>query len=71
MATGFGQIRTDMDTGLGQLRTEMTTGFGYLRNDMNASFTRLERIERKLDQFIDTQMQTNQLMDRRLRLLEE
>jgi hypothetical protein len=35
---------------------------------MDAGFGRLER---KLDQFIDVQLQTNQLVDRRLRALEE
>ena len=43
------------------------------------AFTRLEakmdggfsRIERKLDQFIDVQLQANQAMDRRLRALED
>jgi hypothetical protein len=39
--------------------------FGYARLD-----GRFDRFERKLDQFIDVQLQTNQLTDRRLRALE-
>jgi hypothetical protein len=40
-----------------RLETKMDAGFG--------------RIERKLDQFIDVQLQTNQLVDRRLQALEQ
>ena len=49
--------RREVDVNAARLEGKMDTGF--------------EQIERKLDQFIDTQLQTNQLMDRRLRLLEE
>ena len=40
--------------------------FTRLEQTMNARF---DRVERKLDQFIETQLQTNQLVDRRLRAL--
>jgi hypothetical protein len=39
-----------------------------LRAEVGTGFSRLER---KLDQFIDTQIRTNQIVDRRLRLVEE
>jgi hypothetical protein len=53
------------------------TGEAYVKLDakiagvdskMDAGFA---RIERKLDQFIDTQVHANQIVDRRLRLVEE
>src|SRR5438270_2106202 len=46
------------------------TEFAYsrLENRMDVGFG---RIERKLDQFIDVQLHTNQLVDRRLRALEQ
>jgi septation ring formation regulator EzrA len=46
------------------------TEFAYSRLEakMDAGFG---RVERKLDQFIDVQLQTNQLVDRRLRALEQ
>lgn len=46
------------------------TEFCYSRLEakVDAGFGRLER---KLDQFIDVQLQTNQLVDRRLRALEQ
>ena len=49
------------------------TEFAYSRLEakMDAGFGRFGRVERKLDQFIDVQLQTNQLVDRRLRALEE
>ena len=39
---------------------------GFAKTD-----TGFARLERKLDQFIDVQLQTNQLVERRLRALEE
>jgi len=46
------------------------TEFAYARLEtkMDAGFS---RVERKLDQFIDVQLQTNQLVDRRLQALEQ
>lgn len=45
------------------LRTEMQSGFGRMDQRFN-------RLERKLDQFIDTQSKTNELAERRLTRLE-
>ena len=42
--------------------------FSRLEAKMDAGFG---RVERKLDQFIDVQLQTNQLVDRRLQALEQ
>jgi hypothetical protein len=49
------------------------TEFAYARLEakMDAGFGEVGRIARKLDQFIDVQLQTNQLVDRRLRTLEQ
>ena len=48
--------------------------FDRLAGEMRVGFkgvdTRLDRLERKLDQFIDTQSKTNQLVERRLQALE-
>ncbi len=46
----------------------MDAGFSRLDTKMDAGFS---RIERKLDRFIGVQLQTNELVDRRLRALEE
>src|SRR2546427_3483706 len=48
----------------GRLEAKMDAGFGQVGRQVG-------RIERKLDQFIDVQVRTNQLVDRRLRALEE
>jgi hypothetical protein len=54
------------------LEQRQYTEFAYSRLEakMDAGFGRVGRIERKLDHFIDVQLQTNQLVDRRLRALE-
>lgn len=54
------------------LEQRQFTEFGYARLDakMDGGFARSERVERKLDQFIDVQLQTNQLVERRLDALE-
>ena len=48
--------------------------FDRLAGEMRAGFKgvdkRLDRLERKLDQFIDTQSRANQLVERRLQALE-
>jgi hypothetical protein len=48
--------------------------FDRLRQDMKAGFsqidTRFNQLERKLNQFIDTQSKTNELVERRLQLRE-
>ena len=55
------------------LEQRQYTEFGYARLEakMDAGFARFERVERKLDQFIDVQLQTNQLVERRLNALEQ
>jgi hypothetical protein len=50
-----------------QLRQCYESGFTRLDAKMDAGFS---RIERQLDQFIDAQIQTNELVDRRLRARE-
>ena len=50
-----------------QLDAKMDSGFARLDAKMDAGFA---RVERKLDRFIDVQMTTNDLVDRRLRALE-
>jgi len=56
IAEGFAEQRRYTEFAFERLSTEMRSG--------------LERLERKLDRFIDTQLQTNELVDRRLRALE-
>jgi hypothetical protein len=46
-----------------ELRAEMQAGFGGVS-------ARFDRLERKLDQFIDTQSRTNTLVERRLTALD-
>jgi len=59
------------------LEQRQYTEFCYSRLEakMDAGFAKTDagfgRLERKLDQFIDVQLQTNRLVDRRLRALEE
>jgi outer membrane murein-binding lipoprotein Lpp len=43
-----------------RLEAKIDAGFGQIGRQVG-------RVERKLDQFIDVQLQTNQLVDRRLR----
>jgi TolA-binding protein len=75
------RLEAKMDAGFARVdanaaRLEATMDAGFARVDANA--VRLEvkmdagfsRIERKLDQFIDVQLETNQLVGRRLRALE-
>ena len=63
-----------MDAGFARLDEKMDTGFAWLDAKMDAGFSladcRSARIERKLDQFIETQSRTNELVERRLRGLE-
>ena len=56
----YSRLEAKMDAGFAK------TDAGFAKTD--AGFGRLER---KLDQFIDVQLQTNRLVDRRLRALEE
>jgi hypothetical protein len=71
--TGEAYVKLDakiagLDSKMGGLDSKMDAGLDRLDSKMDAGFA---RIERKLDQFIDTQIHTNQIVDRRLRLLEE
>ena len=56
--------------GYARLDAKMDAGFARLDGKMDGGFARSERVERKLDQFIDVQLQTNQLVERRLDALE-
>jgi hypothetical protein len=61
--TRFEQI----DAALVEQREYTEFAFNRLRTEMHDRFG---RVERKLDQFIDTQTRTNDLVDRRLTRLE-
>jgi hypothetical protein len=60
-----------VDAALVEQRQYIEFAYARLEAKMDAGFGRVGRFERKLDQFIDVQLQTNQLVDRRLRALEE
>src|SRR3990167_4140653 len=60
-----------VDAALIEQRQYTEFAFSRLEAKMDAGFDRFGRVERKLDQFIDMQLQTNQLVDRRLRAIEE
>jgi chromosome segregation ATPase len=60
-----------VDAALLEQRQYIEFAYSRLETKMDLGFSRVDRIERKLDQFIDVQLQTNQLVDRRLRALEE
>ena len=57
-----------VDAAFLEQRQYIEFAYSRLEAKMDAGFG---RVERKLDQFIDVQLQTNQLVDRRLRALEE
>ena len=57
-----------VDAALREQREYTEFCYSRLEAKMDAGFGRLER---KLDQFIDVQIQTNQLVNRRLRALEQ
>jgi hypothetical protein len=65
--SAFEQLDREMNSGFGRLEREMTSGFGRLEREMNSGVGRLER---KLEQFIDAQTKTNELVERRLARLE-
>jgi hypothetical protein len=48
----------------------MDAGFAKVDDRLALLGAGLSRVERKLDQFIDVQMRTNELVERRLRALE-
>jgi hypothetical protein len=75
LSTAIKKLSREVSEGLAQ--QEKYTGEAYIKLDakiagldskMDAGFG---RIVQKLDQFIDAQVHTNQLVDRRLRLVEE
>ena len=59
---------------LAEQRQYTEFAFDRLASEMGAGFNSVEgrfnRLERKLDQFIDTQSKANELVDRRLQMLE-
>jgi uncharacterized protein YicC (UPF0701 family) len=57
-----------VDAALREQREYTEFCYSRLESKVDAGFGRLER---KLDQFIDVQLQANQLVDRRLRALEQ
>ena len=53
-----------------RLADEMRTGFGAIEGRLGGIDGRFNRLERKLDQFTDTQSKANELVERRLTALE-
>ncbi len=66
----FADQRAYTDHAFEQLRTEMHEQFARVDERFAGVDGRLARLERKLDQFIDTQSKANELAERRLRRLE-
>ena len=77
MSAGFQAV----DDALREQREYTEFAFSRLEQRMDAGFARIDdhfskidaglaRVERKLDQFIDVQIRTNDLVERRLRALE-
>ena len=60
-------MAVSVDAAFVEQREYTEFAFDRLRTEMRAGFGRLER---KLDQFIDTQSRTNELVERRLTRLE-
>ena len=64
----------DVTAALGEQRQYTEFAFDRLAGGMKAGFkgvdSRFNKLERKLDQFIDTQSKTNELVERRLQVLE-
>ena len=68
-------VRFDaVDAALVEQRQYTEFALDRLASEMRAGFSDIEghfdRVERKLDQFIDTQSRANELVERRLRALE-
>ena len=69
MRGGFNELRG----GFNELRggfNELRGGLNELRGGLNELRGGVQRFERKLDQFIDMQSKTNELVERRLNALE-
>ena len=64
----------DVTAALAEQRQYTEFAFDRLASEMRAGFKgvegRFNRLERKLDQFIDTQSKANELVERRLQILE-
>jgi ABC-type transporter Mla subunit MlaD len=64
----------DVRAALAEQRQYTEFAFDRLASDMSDGFKgvegRFNRLERKLDQFIDTQSKANELVERRLQMLE-
>jgi len=67
----YSRLEAKMEAGFSRLEGKIAAESSRLDAKMDAGFGHVRRIERKLDQFIDVQLQANELMDRRLRALEE
>ena len=63
--------RQRVDAAFVEQRQYTEFAFSRLEAKMDAGFGRVGRVERKLDQFIDVQLQANQLVERRLTALEQ
>ena len=68
------ELGQSVDAGFLEQREYTEFAFDRLRTEMVSRFNRVDRrfdrLERKLDQFIDTQSRTNTLVERRLQGLE-
>jgi len=67
----YSRLEAKMEAGFSRLEGKIAAESSRLDAKMDAGFGHVRRIERKLDQFIDVQLQANELMDRRLRALEK
>ena len=67
---GFVEQREYTEFAFQRLDVKIDTGLARLEAKIDGADSRLERVERKIDQFIDVQSQTNRLTDLRLRTLQ-
>jgi len=67
---GFVEQREYTEFAFQRLEVKIDTGLARLEAKIDGVDSRLERVERKLDQFIDVQLLANQQTDLRLRTLE-
>jgi hypothetical protein len=66
----FETLEKRVDVGFAAVDEQFTEQRAYTEFAFGRLEHTMHRVERKLDQFIETQLQTNQLVDRRLRALE-
>ncbi len=64
------RLDSKMDGGIARLDATMDAGFANVDARFTSMDGRFSRLERKLDQFIDTQSKANELVERRLQALE-